>query len=155
MLATRTSEQTAPAGEESASKPEGSAVTLLPPAALTASMVRRGRDPWWGEDQNPKLKPGYDDAAARLARTRAMFEGEVEATDEAAKEEAADDEILDLGVAEIVTTDVDSDATYATPEPYVPAAERRSSTFVRDAAIFVTVLIASCVVTLYLSLQFN
>jgi hypothetical protein len=146
MLATRTSEQMTPAVEESASKPEGSAVTLLPPAALTASMVRRGRDPWWGEDPNPKRKPGYDDAAARLARTRAMFED---------KDDAADDQVLDLGMSEIVTTDADTDVAYATPEPYVPAAERRSSTFLRDAAIFLTVLMASCVVTLYLSLQLD
>lgn len=145
MLATRTSEQMTPAVEESASKPEGSAVTLLPPAALTASMVRRGRDPWWGEDPNPKLKPGSDDAAARLARTRAMFEGKDEATDEG---------VLDLGMSAIVTTDVDSDAAYAAPEPFVRA-ERRSSSFVRDAAIFLTVLMASCVVTLYLSLQLD
>ncbi|MGE0652835.1 MAG: hypothetical protein AB7P12_13970 [Alphaproteobacteria bacterium] len=145
MLAPQTSEQTIPAGEEPTSKPEGSAVTLLPPAALTASMVRRGRDPWWGEEQSPKLKPGYDDAAARLARTRAMFES---------KDEASEDGVLDLGMSAIVTADVDSDTAYAAPEPFVPA-QRRSSTFVRDAAIFLTVLMTSCVVTLYLSLQLD
>jgi hypothetical protein len=146
MLAPQTFEQTIPAGDEPPSKPEGSAVTLLPPAALTASMVRRGRDPWWGEDQGPKLKPGYDDAAARLARTRAMFES---------KEADVEDGVLDLGMSAIVTADADSDAAYAPLEPYVPAAERRTSTFVRDAAIFLTVLMTSCVVTLYLSLQLD
>jgi hypothetical protein len=145
MLATRTSEQPVPTGEEAVSKPEGSAVTLPPPAALTASMVRRGRDPWWGEDQNPKLKPGYDDAAARLARTRAMFES---------KDGVTEDDILDLGMSAIVATDAESNYADATPEPYVRA-ERRSSTFVRDAAIFLTVLMTSCVVTLYVSLQLD
>jgi hypothetical protein len=145
MLATRTSEQLVPAGEETIAKPGASTVTLLPPAALTASMVRRGRDPWWGEDQNSTLRPGYDDAAARLARTRAIFER---------KDRVPDEDVLDLGMSAIITTEADSDDASAPLEPYVRT-ERRSSTIMRDVAIFLTVLMTSCVVTLYVSLRLD
>jgi hypothetical protein len=146
---TMTKEPAAPAHEKLLPGSGGSEGP--PPAAsLTATMVRRGGNPWWGKDQPKATTPAGTDKTVpwqppRPLRARALLEREERL--EAAESSSIDTDMHEpegrapLRAALAATAERDGDSLF----------ENLPTGLLRDIGIFIAVFAVSCAAMLYLS----
>ncbi len=124
-----------------------------PAAALSAGIVRRGHNPWWGKDQKnpPPAGPQPDDAAktaippslgrANLARARTMLDREDPAAPKPAPKTASEPAGARARLRPPPGADISPGLL-----------ERLPTQMLIDVAVFATVFTVSCGLMLYLSL---
>lgn len=113
-----------------ARRPRASEGEASEAASLTADMIRRGRNPWWGKDQAPNDAVPKDDLPSRTATApeAATPHGGAEALRQGLRRVRLDDPA-------------------ERPSPFL----RLDASLRRDLLIFLAVFSVSCAAMLYLS----